>query len=89
MSSNSKLKIITWYGSKTWADAVLSLGIQECRNFERVRSTRLAEIDYFIEELYLNGWAWHSRILRSWKYRFWRYLQPKADSLQGREGDHQ
>lgn len=69
------------YGSKAWADGVLRLAIAECKNFERVKSARCSEINYFIDELYLNGWVWHSKILRAWKHRYWYDLQPiKADS---------
>lgn len=76
-------KQVYYYGSKAWADLCLRIAIAECRNFDRVRSARLMEIDYFIDELYVNGWTWHSKILRSWKYRCWRDLQPpkEADSI--------
>lgn len=77
----SALKSEFWYGSKAWADLVLRLEIAECRNEGRVRSARLLEINYFIRELGDQGWSWHSKILRSWKYRCWHLLQPSgADS---------
>ena len=82
-------KQVCWYGSKEWANAVLKLGIAECFNFDRVRAARLIEIDYYIKELYANGWLWQSKILRSWKYRYWNVLQPpkEADSIKDDGGD--
>jgi len=47
------------------------------------------EIDLYIKELARAGYPWQSRLLRSWKFRFWHDLQPLkgADSIKKDGGD--
>lgn len=65
MNSRADSKVILWYGSKGWANAVLRWGIRETKNVDRVESARLAEILYFIKVLSKNGFEWQSCRLRN------------------------
>lgn len=63
--TNSEIKTLPYYGSKTWANELLRLGIAECKNVERVKFARLQEIFYCMRELSENGYEWQARRLRN------------------------
>ena len=55
----------SYYGSKKWANSVLSLGIAECNNVNRVESARFQEIFYCLEILEEAGFVWQAARLRN------------------------
>lgn len=53
------------YGSIAWANFILRLGTQECKNVRRVESARRQEIIYIIRSLEEEGYFWHFARLRN------------------------
>jgi hypothetical protein len=79
-----------FYGSKSWANFILKLGIAECNNINRVGFARLQEIFYYMRILSEAGFEWQSQRLRNHYHlavqrgRF-TVEQGETDSLEKRE----
>jgi len=56
------------YGSKSWANQILRQGIQECKNRDRDRASRLQLIAYYLRVLQENGFWWQYERLRNQVY---------------------
>jgi hypothetical protein len=75
--ANDKLKLYanavsavnsSYYGSKAWANQILCFGIQEVKNTDRDRASRLQLIAYFLRLLEENGFWWQFERLKNQVY---------------------
>ena len=57
---------LPFYGTKDWANWVLTYCIEEIFNKERYFGARQLEIYGFIEELDRYGWKWQAERVRNW-----------------------
>lgn len=69
---------ILW--DKQWANELLSSGVVALKQTERVLSSRLIEVRYYLERLDEEGFWWQAKRLRNHLHRFYQSLQPKADT---------
>jgi len=75
-----------YFGSKSWADEILRIGIASIRDVNRVPESRLIEFVYQVRLLEEHGYRWHCRILRAWAHRYWWNLRPEGATPMGEGG---
>lgn len=68
--------MITKFGTKDWANALLRDGIAVLKELDREPGSRIIEVLCTIELLKERGYWWQAWILRRWLHRLWEYIRP-------------
>ena len=71
-----------YYGSKEWANWLLSYSIRVLQEKERPSGTRLLEALIHLDSLKEKGFWWQADRLQNWIHKYWNDLRPPkvADS---------
>jgi len=66
------------YGSKEWANYLLSMSIKILQDSDRPRGMRLMEVLIHLRSLEEHGFWWQKNRLQNWLHRYWHDLQPPS-----------